>query len=117
MSRKRGNERSIPDDPLAFIRERVREGRILWTYHVNMRMRDRFISRENLIQTTGNYEIIEAYPDDKYLPSFLVHAEHASGPFHVLFGVDVQNENVRVITAYRPDPNEWSEDLRRRKAP
>ncbi len=28
---------------------------------------------------------------------------------------DVKGDNVRVVTAYWPDPSEWSEDFRRRK--
>lgn len=54
----------ISDDPLDFIRRCVREGRILWTYHVNMRMKDRFISRRMILESIDNYEIIESYPED-----------------------------------------------------
>jgi hypothetical protein len=35
-------------------------------------MRGRFISREAIVNSFKNYEIIEEYPDDKYLPSYLV---------------------------------------------
>jgi hypothetical protein len=38
-------------------------------------------------------EIIEAYPQDKYLPSFLVRGE----------------------SEYTPDPDEWDEGLRLRR--
>ena len=31
-------ERSVPEDPLAFIVRCVREHRVYWTYHVNMRV-------------------------------------------------------------------------------
>ena len=30
---------------LAFVQRCVREGRLLWTYHVNMRLRTRAVSR------------------------------------------------------------------------
>ena len=53
-------ERKLPDDPLSFIRECVRGGRIFWTYHVNMRLGRRFIVRETIIQATESYEIVEA---------------------------------------------------------
>ena len=107
-------ERIVPDDPLEFIRECVKGRSILWTYHVNIRLRKRKISREMVVEDVHSYEIIESYPDDKYLPSFLVRATHTSEVIHVLFAVDVAKENVRVVTAYRPDPSEWSEDFRRR---
>ena len=57
---------------LEFIIAKVAERKIFWTYHINMRMDERSISREAILETTENYEIIEAYPDDKYLPSYLV---------------------------------------------
>jgi len=59
--------------------------------------------------------LVEAYPHDKYLPSYLVLAHHEAESFHVLFGADVDGANVRVVTAYRPDPSEWEEDLRTRR--
>jgi hypothetical protein len=48
----------------------------------------------------------------RYLPSYLVVAAET---FHVLFAADVVDDNVRVVTAYRPDPEEWEPNLRRRK--
>ena len=64
-------ERKLPDDPVAFIRECLRGGRVLRTYHVNMRLGQRFIARETII-AAESYEIVEAYPDDKYFPSYLL---------------------------------------------
>ena len=54
-------ERKLPDDPVAFIRDCLRGGRILWTYHVNMRLGQRFIARETIIAAAESYEIVEAY--------------------------------------------------------
>jgi len=39
----------IPIDPLRFIRDHVRDGRLLWTYHVNMRLAERHIRREAVL--------------------------------------------------------------------
>lgn len=100
-------------DPLVFIRRCVRQGKILWTYHVNMRLERRFISREEILDGVDTYEIVESYPEDKYLPSFLV---LVSGAIHVLFAIDEQGDNVRIVTAYRPDTNEWLPDLKTRRS-
>ncbi|MEE8484780.1 MAG: DUF4258 domain-containing protein, partial [Nitrospinota bacterium] len=81
----------LPNEPLEFIRRCVAERKILWTYHVNMRMKDRFISREMLIESAQSYEIIEEYSQDKYYPSYLVLGRHEKSVFHALFGVDVYN--------------------------
>ena len=111
-------DRILPTDPLAFIRECVGQGRILWTYHVTMRLEARFISRRAILETTGEYRIIESYPDDKYLPSYLVWSKHEGTIFHILFAADVANKNVRIVTAYRPSPEEWEGDMEtRRKRP
>ena len=80
-----------------------------------MRMKDRFISRESIIDSVDNYEIIEEYPKDKYLPSYLIYSKHQNRMFHVLFAVDVKGDNVRVVTAYYPNPNEWKEDFKSRR--
>jgi hypothetical protein len=82
-----------------------------------MRLEKRFISREMILGAAESYEIIEAYPKDKYLPSYLVYARQGDTIFHVLFAVEVAEENVRVVTAYHLRPEEWSEDLKRRKRP
>ena len=93
----------LAGDPLEFIRKCVRERKLFWTYHVNMRLERRHITRDEILSTVDSYVIIESYPDDKYLPSYLV----ATARFHVLFAIDAEGDNVRVVTAYRPDPDEW----------
>jgi len=108
-------ERMVPADPLAFIVRCVRERRIYWTYHVNMRLAGRHISRRDICEAIDTYELVEAYPDDKYLPSYLVLASMAPNAFHVLFGTDVAGDNVRVVTAYRPSANDWEPDMKTRR--
>jgi hypothetical protein len=108
----------LPADPVAFIREKVRAADTFWTYHVNMRLQGRFITRRRILESVDTYEIIESYPADKYLPSYLILAQHGGERFHVLFAVDVAGDNVRIVTAYRPNLDEWQSDLRaRRKTP
>ena len=102
----------IPDDPLSLIRRCVRERKVYWTYHVNMRLAGRFFTRDEILKAVDSYEIIEPYPEDKYLPSYLV---LAATSFHVQFATDVEGDNVRIVTAYRPDPNEWETDLKTRR--
>ena len=80
-----------------------------------MRLPGRFIPREKILAAVASYELVESYPDDKYLPSYLILARHGAEVFHVLFAVDVQGDNVRVVTAYRPDPTEWHPDFKVRR--
>lgn len=55
-------DRALPADPLAFIRECLREAHVLWTYHVNMRLGQRFIARDTIIDAFASYAIVEEYP-------------------------------------------------------
>lgn len=105
---------------LGFIQRCVREGRLLWTYHVNMRLRQRGIARRMVTESTDSYRIVEYYAQSqasRYLPSHLIYAEHNGEAIHVLFAVDAEGDTVRVITVYRPDPSEWEADFLRRKKP
>ena len=103
-------DRQLPDDPLAFIQACVQERRLYWTYHVNMRLEGRYIARQAILAAVDTYEVVEAYPRDKYLPSYLVLAHDSGVPFHVLFATDIAGDNVRIVTAYRPSASEWEAD-------
>ena len=102
--------------PVAFIQRCTQCRRVFWTYHANMRLADRLVARGEILESAGSYEVIEAYPDDKYLPSYLVFAQGARGPLHILFAIDRAGDNVRVVTAYRPNPDEWAPDFKTRRA-
>ncbi|CAN2048870.1 DUF4258 domain-containing protein [Candidatus Magnetomoraceae bacterium gMMP-13] len=108
-------EDNLPDDPLAFIRRCVKQRKIFWTYHINMRLTERYISRKAIISSVPYYEIIEEYQDDKYFPSYLIYSRYQDQIFHVLFGVDVVGDNVRIITAYYPHLQKWETDLKTRR--
>lgn len=110
-------KRPLPVDPLVFIQDCVKARRVFWTYHVNMRLSGRFIRREAILDAVESYEIIESYPDDKYLPSYLVLGKGPGGAFHALFAADVNERDVRVVTAYLPSALEWENDLKTRRAP
>jgi hypothetical protein len=105
--------RKAPDDPLEFIRRCIGEQKLYWTYHVNMRLAGRYITRDDILSTVNSYEIVESYPEDKYLSSYLI---LAGSRFHVLFATDIEGDNVRVITTYVPDPDEWNADLKTRRS-
>jgi hypothetical protein len=63
-----------------------------------MRLQQRGIDAEVLHQAIASLEIIEAYPDDKYLPSFLLRGEIQGAVFHAQVATDVEGNNIRVVT-------------------
>lgn len=104
-----------PDDPVAFIRSHLAESKVLWTYHASMRLARRTLTRADVFAAAAGFELVEAYPDDKYFPSYLVLGVVEAGPIHVLVATDVEGDNIRIMTAYRPDPAEWEADMRTRR--
>jgi hypothetical protein len=105
----------MASDPLALIRECISSGKVLWTYHVTMRLRERRLTSDLLIAAVATLEIIEEYPEDKYLPSYLVRAEVPEFVFHAVIAVDAAGDNIRVVTMYRPGPQKWNDDGRSRR--
>jgi hypothetical protein len=80
-----------------------------------MRLQERRLTREVLRRAIPTLEIIETNPEDKYLPSFLMRGEVPEFVFHALIATDVEGYNIRVVTLYLPDPNQWEENGRKRR--
>ena len=90
------------------------DGAIRWTEHVLKRLLQRGISQASVVQAVLSGEVIEQYPDDYPFPSCLLLGSTAAGTaLHVVCGQGPGE--VWMITAYRPDPAEWEDDLKTRK--
>ena len=102
-------------DTLDFIKSCIKRRRIRWTYHVNMRLKGRFIPREAILSSANSYEIIEEYPEDKYLPSCLIYAKYENQIIHIQIAMDLENDSVTIVTAYKPTLDKWEKDLKTRR--
>ncbi len=80
-----------------------------------MRLQQRGLDAGALRNAIASLEIIEAYPDDKYLPSFLLRGKTKGAVFHAQIATDVEGDNIRVVTMYAPDADEWDEGSRKRR--
>jgi len=105
----------VPEDPLVSIKDCLSAGRVRWTYHVTMRLQQRGLDAAALGNALASLEIVEAYPDDKYLPSFLLRGEIRGAAFHAQIATNVDGNNVRIVTMYTPDGDEWDEGFRKRR--
>lgn len=102
---------------LDFIKSCIKRRRIRWTYHVNMRLKGRFIHRNTFLSSLDRYEIIEEYPKDKYLPSFLVYTEYRGQIVHVQIATDLENDFITIVTVYKPSLDKWEKDFKTRRKP
>lgn len=96
------------------IQEVAQANALLFTDHAVRQMAKRSIMDTEAREALLSGQIIEEYPDDKYGPSCLIFGRTEAGrPLHIQCSLPPQ---VRVITTYEPDPDEWEDDLIRRKA-
>ena len=99
-----------------FIIKCVLERKVFWSYHSNLRLDERGLTREITLASMEKCEIIEEYKDDYPLPSCLcLGHDKKNNPLHCVIGIDKDNDNIRIITAYYPDPSLWENEFRKRR--
>ncbi len=86
----------------------------IYRLHAIERMFQRDISERQVEEVIENGEIIESYIDDKPYPSFLTLGYVDDIALHVVYAKD-EEDNIIVITAYKPNLTKWQEDLKTRK--
>ena len=87
-----------------------RQGKIQWTDHVQRRIMQRGILRQEVKDAIITGEIIEEYPNDYPFPSCLMLGENR---LHVVCGIGAGT--LWIITAYRPAIEKWELDLKTRR--
>ena len=96
------------------LRQHYRDDMVFVTEHAAERSRQRGILSRDIRSAVENGEIIEQYPDDFPFPSCLILGTNLEGKrIHVC--MSEEGSASRIITAYYPDEEKWSEDFRIRK--
>ena len=102
------------------ILENVRDAaqkRLLFLPHAIRQMSRplRMISSTEVEAAVSRGEVIENYPNDPRGPSCLMlgFGEEGGRAVHVV--CSPKDEYLAIITAYLPDPGQWSEDFRQRR--
>ena len=96
------------------IREKCTDEFIEVTGHALLRMQQRKISYCDIKNAILTGEIIEVYPEDYPYPSCLIMGFSVDAKkIHVVVGSS--ETKIWIVTVYYPNPEEWEENLRRRK--
>lgn len=82
---------------------------IIVSQHCMKRMIERGIALTEVKRAIMDGEIIEDYPDDFPYPSALILGDG----LHIVAGIG--DGKMWLITAYRPDADQWEQDLKTRK--
>ena len=96
------------------IKEQLRTGSFEFTRHAFKRAVERNISDKEIRESAECLELIEDYPDDKYSPSSLLLGFTQNGRAIHMQISRAEGNQVRIITLYEPDSDQWNE-YRRRK--
>ena len=96
------------------LREHYQDDTVFITEHAAERSRQRGILSRDIRNAVENGEIIEQYPDDFPFPSCLILGHDLAG-HHIHVCMSEEGTCSRIITAYYPDREKWSEDLKVRR--
>jgi hypothetical protein len=96
------------------IRRKVGEGRYTISFTHTEKLRSRRIKAADIEQAVKSGNIIEDYPNDPRGASCLILGRVSNRPLHILFA-QLEAQEILVVTAYEPDPEEWEDDWQTRK--
>lgn len=105
-------------ETLRRIRELVRTGRFRVSYHGDEELLDDRISSREAVDGVESAQVIEEYGDTGRGPSVLVLQRISDGSLiHAVWGIAFNRlaGPAVLVTAYRPDPAKWTDDLLQRK--
>ena len=88
--------------------------KMIITLHAVKRLEQRGIKYKDILRCIMSGEIVEQYPEDYPYPSCLILGNrNEEKPLHVVAASD--GEQIWIITAYYPSPEQWEADLKTRK--
>lgn len=96
------------------IREKIAKGRYIISFTHTEKLRQRRIKAYDIEQAIKSGDIIEEYLDDPRGASCLVLGFAGARPLQLVCG-RLDAEEILIITAYEPDPQDWEIDWRTRK--
>ena len=96
------------------VRWQLGEGEFDFSQHAFRRAVERNISEQEIREAGAEAILVEEYPEDKYGPTWLILGFTRAGrPLHIQLSV-AEVPQIRIVTLYEPDRNEWEDYARRR---
>lgn len=87
---------------------------IVISLHGQLRLNERNITVDDVMNAIDNGEIIEQYPDDFPFPSCLILGLSINDVYiHIV--VSMNDDKIYLITAFVPNTDKWEADLKNRK--
>jgi len=98
------------------ILELIENNQLLISSHGYDELNDEGILLWEVLGSLGEGKVVEDYPDYWKGPCVLtLQKDSSNNPIHVVWGIPKGRSFPAVlVTAYRPDPQRWSEDFLRR---
>lgn len=96
------------------LRKLCTDDTITLTQHLSLRLRERGIRYDDVVNVLMGGEIIEQYPTDYPYPSCLLLGVSVGDKYlHVVCGVG--SGRLWIVTAYYPSPDKWEAGYKARK--
>lgn len=101
------------DEKLARVKALAAEGKIIPSFHTELRMKKRAVSKDDIAETIAGGGIIEDYPQDPRGASCLINGiTKANRPLHVVCTTELPE--LIIISVYEPTPPKWPTPTKRR---
>ena len=100
---------------LVSLRKAIKKGNYEWKKHTLIRLAERNISQDAILEVILKGEVIENYPEDQPFSSCLIFKMIENKPFHAVVSLDDQNQKAYIITAYEPTLDKFESNFRIRR--
>ena len=100
------------------IRNSIKVGNYKVSDHAFEEMDADNLDLDSVLHSVENGEIIENYPKSRIAPSCLINGvDYESKPVHSVWGYFKEKLFSVLVTVYKPNPEEWTEDNKQRRKP